>query len=117
MDQELVDRSLQVVLRHKFLVVAFTIACLFLSLWGSLRMQVETDFIRNFREDCPMVRAYRLVESELGGAGVWDVLLPAPKTLTDDYLTSVLQLEAQLRTHESPRTSLSIDEGAESSGC
>ncbi len=58
-------------------------------------MQVETDFIRNFREDWPMVRAYRLVESELGGAGVWDVLLPAPETLTDDYLTSVLQLETQ----------------------
>ncbi len=94
--------SLQVVLRHKFLVVAFTIACLLLSLWGSLRMQVETDFIRNFREDWPMVRAYRLVESELGGAGVWDVLLPAPKTLTDDYLKSVLQLEAQLRTLEAP---------------
>lgn len=63
---------------------------------GSLRLKVETDFIKNFRSDAPLVVAYRAVESELGGAGVWDVILPAPKVLSQTYLDQVAELERRL---------------------
>jgi len=69
---------------------------------GSLRLKVETDFIKNFRSDAPLVVAYRAVESELGGAGVWDVILPAPKVLTQSYLDQVAELERRLMAIEVP---------------
>jgi len=69
---------------------------------GSLRLKVETDFIKNFRSDAPLVGAYQAVEKELGGAGVWDVILPAPKFLSQRYLDLVLDLEAKLLSLEVP---------------
>ncbi|MCH8924317.1 MAG: MMPL family transporter, partial [Planctomycetes bacterium] len=39
---------------------------------GAHRLEVESDFTKNFRSDSPVVQSYQLVESELGGAGVWD---------------------------------------------
>jgi uncharacterized protein len=36
------------------------------------------------------------VEDRLGGAGVWDVMLPAPRNLDFDYLSRVRRLEARL---------------------
>lgn len=69
---------------------------------GSLRLKVETDFIKNFRSDAPLVVAYQAVEKELGGAGVWDVILPAPKVLSQRYLDLVKDLEAKLLSLEVP---------------
>ena len=69
---------------------------------GSLRLKVETDFIKNFRSDAPLVVAYQAVEKELGGAGVWDVILPAPKVLSQRYLDLVMDLEAKLLALEVP---------------
>ncbi len=67
------------------------------ALVGGARMQVETDFTKNFYSSNPLVQGYRVVEGELGGAGVWDIMLPAPKILTQGYLDEVLELEQQLR--------------------
>lgn len=64
---------------------------------GISRLQIETDFTRNFRASSPIVQAYDTVETNLGGAGVWDVILPAPETLHWDYLVRVLRLEQRLR--------------------
>ncbi len=64
---------------------------------GSYRLQVETDFTANFREGSPVVESYRFVESHLGGAGVWDVVLPAPEHLDWEYLKRVARLETRLR--------------------
>ncbi len=64
---------------------------------GGSKMRVETDFTKNFYASNPLVQGYQVVESELGGAGVWDVMLPAPKTITQEYLSEVLKLETQLR--------------------
>ncbi len=64
---------------------------------GISRLQIETDFTRNFRAGSPIVQAYDTVETNLGGAGVWDVILPAPETLNWDYLARVLRLERRLR--------------------
>jgi uncharacterized protein len=64
---------------------------------GAYRLQVETDFTRNFRAGSPIVRAYDTVETNLGGAGVWDVIVPAPETLNWGFLVRVLRLEQRLR--------------------
>ena len=73
-----------------------------IAVFGSLRLQVETDFIKNFRSDAPLVVAYRAVENELGGAGVWDAILPAPKVLSQRYLELVKDLEAKLLSLDAP---------------
>ncbi len=68
-----------------------------MSVWYSLGLRVETDFTRNFRDDSPIVRSYDFVESRLGGAGVWDVLVPVPADLDLTTLEKVRQLETELR--------------------
>jgi uncharacterized protein len=64
---------------------------------GVLRLEVETDFTRNFRQGSQIVEAYEFVETHLGGTGVWDVIVPAPEVLTEEYLTRIRQLEENLR--------------------
>jgi predicted RND superfamily exporter protein len=64
---------------------------------GCLWLDVETDFTRNFRSDSPIVRSYEFVESRLGGAGVWDVILPAPEQIDLSYLKKVRNLQKRLR--------------------
>ena len=71
--------------------VALTLAA------GSFRIDVETDFTKNFRRESPVVQAYQFVEQRLGGAGVWDIILPAPDTLDWPYLSRVRKLEEHLR--------------------
>jgi predicted RND superfamily exporter protein len=65
---------------------------------GTARLQVETDFTRNFRPNSPIVRSYDFVETRLGGAGMWDVVVPAPAPLDWDYLKRVRRLEERLRS-------------------
>jgi len=64
---------------------------------GVFRLQVESDFTRNFRADSRIVRSYIFVENHFGGAGVWDVVVPAPEQLDWKYLRRVLRLEDRLR--------------------
>lgn len=65
---------------------------------GSLRMQVETDFTKNFERGSPLVQGFEVIERELGGAGVWDVMLAAPKSIGSAYVEQVLALEQELRS-------------------
>ena len=75
------------------LVMAFgAIGCFFL--------RVETDFTKNFHKSSPIVQGYTVVEKQLGGAGVWDVMLPAPASLSRDYADSVVELSDRLRAIE-----------------
>jgi hypothetical protein len=67
------------------------------SIAGLRRLEVETDFTRNFRAGSELVRSYETIESEFGGAGVLDVILPAPPQLTWDYVKRVAALEERLR--------------------
>lgn len=66
------------------------------SVCGLRFLEVETDFTRNFRSDAQIVRAYGFVEDNLGGAGVGDILVPAPKDLTWEYLRMIRQFEEQI---------------------
>lgn len=87
------------VARRRFALAATAIVAL-VSVFGMLQMETETSFLNNFRPRSPIVAAYARVEKELGGAGVWDVVLEAPSPLTADYLDEVRALEARLREVE-----------------
>ncbi|MCA9268432.1 MAG: MMPL family transporter [Planctomycetales bacterium] len=72
---------------------------------GVYRLDVETDFTRNFRAGSDIVRSYAFVEEHLGGAGVWDLMVPAPPTLDLEYLRRVDALQRRLESEilvESP---------------
>lgn len=64
---------------------------------GIYRLDVETDFTRNFRASSPIARSYGFIESRMGGVGMWDVMLPAPKKLDWDFLVRTGRLESRLR--------------------
>ncbi len=93
----LLRKLLDAVLAHRRGGVIALLLVTVLALIGGARMQVETDFTKNFYASNPLVQGYRVVESELGGAGVWDIMLPAPKVISQEYLDEVLKLEQQLR--------------------
>jgi predicted RND superfamily exporter protein len=65
---------------------------------GMQWLEVETDFTRNFRRSSPVVASYDMIESRLGGAGVWDVLLPAGEAIDGNVLGGMARLEQRLRT-------------------
>jgi predicted RND superfamily exporter protein len=67
------------------------------SLAGMLRIRVETEFTKNFRESSPIVQAIDYAEQYLGGAGTWEVNFPAPPELSPEYLDKVRDLAARLR--------------------
>ena len=64
--------------RHVRLLVIGGVAMTVLAMIGSRRLKHETDFTENFRDDSSIVRSYHFVETRFGGAGVWDLLVPAP---------------------------------------
>lgn len=83
--------------RHRGIAVVVASVLLVVALVGTWDVQTETSFLNNFRDHSPVVRAYDDVENNFGGAGVWDVVLDAPEQLDGEYLTSVRQLEDELR--------------------
>jgi uncharacterized protein len=86
-----------IVAAHPWLVLILSLVAATLAILGSMRLTVETDFTNNFREESEIVRSYNLIESRLGGGGVWDVIVPAPEVIDQAYLDRVLLLEKRLR--------------------
>ncbi|MCR9293036.1 MAG: MMPL family transporter [bacterium] len=89
-------RVLEFCLRRRKLGLSVLTVLFAAALIGCFRMQVETDFTKNFDRNGPLVAGYQVIESELGGAGVWDIMLAAPPVLTAEYFDQVLELEQQL---------------------
>jgi len=87
----------QMLQRHPWRWLGGTALLAIAAVWGSTRLVVETDFTRNFRGDSPLVRSYEFVESRLGGAGVWEILVPVPETLGLGDLDQLRKLETRLR--------------------
>ena len=82
--------------RHvRLITVVGIIACAF-ALFGSTRLERETDFTRNFRQESQLVAGYQFVEQSFGGAGVWDILLPPTDQLSKAFLIRVLAFENEL---------------------
>ena len=94
--QSALRQILSTVTHHRFLVIAAAALLLLFGSLGSSRLKVETDFLKNFQSNSPIAQAYRAVETELGGAGVWDVVIPAPMPMTEEYFDRVLDLEKEL---------------------
>lgn len=65
---------------------------------GVVRLEVETDFTKNFRRTSPIVHSYEFVESRLGGAGVWDVIFPVPEEGDREVLDRMRRLQARLKS-------------------
>lgn len=90
-------RLASVLVRYRSATIAVALGLAGLTLAGVSRLEIESSFLRNFREDSRLVSAYQMVESELSGAGVWDVVLDAPEVLTSKYLNQVRELQRELR--------------------
>lgn len=69
-----------------------------LAIWLVSGSETETSFLKNFRSKSRIVIDYARVENDLGGAGVWDIILPAPEEITPEYVQRVLALEKDLRS-------------------
>ncbi len=90
------DRLLAWSARHPKLLYAGGVVTTGVAILGCLALERETDFTRNFRQDSELVRGYEFVEDRFGGAGVWDILLPAPPQLDKPFLLKLLALEESL---------------------
>lgn len=70
---------------------------------GVLRLTIETDFSKNFKDSSTIVQSLKFVESRLGGAGSWEVSFDTPEdsseyfVLNDEFLTEVRGLTDALR--------------------
>jgi len=64
---------------------------------GLTRLEVETDFSENFREDSDIRRGLEFVETRLGGAGNWEVNFPVSDELDQEELDRVGRLAERLR--------------------
>ena len=77
-----------------------TLGALFIVVFAGLgffRLEVETDFSKNFRANSEIVRSLNFVEDNLGGAGTWEVNFWAPQELSEEYLDQVRVLAERLR--------------------
>lgn len=91
------DRLVRSAQRRQRTWLGLLVLLLMASIAGLFQLEIETDFTKNFRRNSPIVESYAFIEKNLGGAGVWDVLIPAPATLDNQYLQRVRELEERLR--------------------
>ena len=91
------DRIVKRIVRQPGLTLALATAGVGAAIAGMRWLEVETDFTRNFRQSSPIVASYDMIESRLGGAGVWDVLVPTTEPIDGTVLAGVARLEHRLR--------------------
>jgi uncharacterized protein len=90
-------RSIDALAARPKTIAAVALAVAAVASVGVMRLEVETDFTRNFRSGSRVVESYEFVETRLGGAGVWDITLPAPAVLDREFVDRVRQLQDRLR--------------------
>lgn len=100
--EEALQNLLKLVLAKRGRVLVLVAILSGIAVMGSTRLRVETDFLKNFHSRSPISQAYRVVETELGGAGVWDVTVPAPNVITPDYFEQVQALSKDLLAIQIP---------------
>jgi uncharacterized protein len=91
------DRLVKRLVRHPLPILVVSAILVVAAMTGMRWLSVETDFTKNFRDSSPTVASYEMVESRLGGAGVWDVLVPAREPIDADQLDAVDRLGERLR--------------------
>jgi hypothetical protein len=92
------DRLVRRIVQHPGPILLGSTLLVAAAVSGMRWLEVETDFTRNFRRSSPVVASYDMIESRLGGAGVWDVLLPAGEAIDGKLLGDMARLEQRLRT-------------------
>jgi predicted RND superfamily exporter protein len=92
------DGLVRRIVRHPGPILAGATAVIVAAVAGMRWLEVETDFTRNFRRSSPVVASYDMVESRLGGAGVWDVLVPAADPIDGPTVARLVRLADRLRT-------------------
>lgn len=85
------------IVRHPLPILGAAVTIVVLAVAGMRWLTVETDFTKNFRASSPIVSSYDMIESRLGGAGVWDVLVPVGDEIDGATLARVARLETRLR--------------------
>lgn len=85
------------VTRRPWRSLLITAGVLSFSLMGMARLQVETDFTRNFRQGSSILEGYRFVEERLGGAGFVELAFNAPNEPGPEFLQRLRRCEDQLR--------------------
>ncbi len=85
---------------HRKLVAIASMVMLSILVVQVSKLETETSFLNNFRESSEIAHAYDLVEREFGGAGVWDVVLPAPASISQADFDEIRQLQDKLRAIE-----------------
>jgi len=91
------DRLVKRIVAQPWTILAVTAGVVAVAVSGMRWLEVETDYIRNFRRGSAVVRSYEMVETRLGGAGVWDVLVPSTDPPDAATLAAVARLERRLR--------------------
>ena len=91
-------QSIPVIRRRRRTLTTTILVTATLAIYGTHFLEVESDFTKNFRAGSRLVEAYDIVETRLGGAGVCDIVLPAPKRLGWEFLNRVRRLENELAT-------------------
>ena len=82
--------------RRRWATVGGAALLMFVSIAIVTGSETETSFLRNFRDDSSIVKDYGNVEQNLGGAGVWDLVLDVPAPLSNPFLADVQAMEADL---------------------
>jgi predicted RND superfamily exporter protein len=85
------------ILRQPGRILGFSAILTAAAVAGMWWLEVETDFTNNFRKTSPIVQSYDMIESRLGGAGVWDVLVPTAEPIDGTVLSRLARLERRLR--------------------
>ena len=94
---QFLDRVACSVTRFPGIWLSVSAIALLFSIVGFQFLQIETDFSRNFRSESPIVKSLNFVESNLGGAGSWEVSFDAPENLDEDYLKELRACVNELR--------------------
>jgi predicted RND superfamily exporter protein len=82
---------------HPLAILAVMVLLSIGAVLGLLRLTVETDFSKNFRDSAPIVQSLKFFESHLGGVGTWEIGFDVPHKLADIDLDKVRDLTEHLR--------------------
>jgi len=92
------NRIVSRIIRHPKPILSISLGIIVFTGLGLFRLRVETDFTKNFRPESPIVKSYDMIESQLGGAGVWDILIPVKQPIDARTLARVGELEKRIQS-------------------
>ncbi len=64
--------------KRKIAIVAVSIVVLIISFFGLARLQIDTNFLNDFRENATLVKDYKYVDKQMGGTLSLDMVLSQP---------------------------------------